>query len=305
MEAHPIANAWPMMPQEKLEELAADIAKNGQRIPVWSYEEKILDGRNRYAACKIAGIEPIIEPYTGDQPAAFAVSMNDRRRHMTKSALAAVGVELLPFFEAEAKERQRESGGDRKSEKVKSVVKKVSEPIGRKPNPPARSKIAKSVGVNEVYIQDAKAIKESAPEIFAQLKEGKITMQDAKRLVKKKPDGKWRKDELTRKKMVQSGHTVVANAGNDKNLIDWAEGEGIAVRIDRGTDYGNPFLLDKDGDRDYVCDAFADAYLPHKKWIRRQIEMGKLTGKVLICHCYPQRCHGEALIELIIEGKTP
>jgi hypothetical protein len=120
-------------------------------------------------------------------------------------------------------------------------------------------------------------------------------MQDAKREVAKKPTDDWRQDERDRQVEVENGFTVVANAAADKNLICWAESKGLAVRIDRGTRYGNPFVLDEDGDRDDVCIAYERYYLPHKPSIRDRIDAGELTGKVLVCHCYPERCHGDCL----------
>jgi hypothetical protein len=131
--------------------------------------------------------------------------------------------------------------------------------------------------------------------VFERLKAGKITLQDAKREVAKKPTDDWREDERSRQAEVQSGLTVVANASADKNLIAWAERERLAVRIDRSTRYGNPFVLDEDGDRDEVCDAYERHYMPHKPSITDRIESGELSGKVLVCHCYPRRCHGDCL----------
>jgi hypothetical protein len=311
MKNHPIADVWPMMDDDKLKELADDISKNGQISPVWLYEGKILDGRNRWAACKIAGVEPTTKEYTGDEPTAFAVAMNDRRRHMNKGALAAVAVELLPFFEADAKKRRKATEGrpkkvtDKLEEKIPQVISKKTSP-SKSENaqesvssrvPQAREEAAKSVGVNDRYVQDAKKVKEEAPEVFEQLKAGKITLQNAKREVSKKPTDDWRQDERDRQAEVEDGVTVVANASSDKNLIAWAEREGCAVRIDRGTRFGNPFVLGEDGDRDDVCEAYADYYLPHKKGILSSIESGQLEGKVLVCHCYPKRCHGDCLAE--------
>jgi cell pole-organizing protein PopZ len=285
MKHHPIADVWPMMDEAKLHELADDIRKNGQLVPVWLYEGKILDGRNRWAACKIVGVEPKTKEYTGDEPTAFAVAMNDRRRHMNKGALAAVAADLLPFFEADAKRRQ--------ARKPKAVVpaKMPEQTRGVE----SRQQAAKSVGVGERYVQDAKKVKQEAPEVFERLKAGKITLQDAKREVAKKPTDDWREDERSRQAEVESGLTVVANASADKNLIAWAERERLAVRIDRGTRYGNPFVLGEDGDRDEVCDAYERHYLPHKPSITERIDAGDLSGKVLVCHCYPQRCHGDCL----------
>lgn len=291
MKHHPIADVWPMMDEGKLQELADDIRKNGQLVPVWLYEGKILDGRNRWAACKIAGVEPRTKEYTGDEPTAFAVAMNDRRRHMNKGALAAVAAELEPFFASDAARRKKETEGRPKKDAEKPVAKlpPVSTP------PKARAEAAKSVGVGERYVQDAKKVKQEAPEVFERLKAGRITLQDAKREVAKKPTDDWRQDERDRQSEVESGLTVVANASADKNLIAWAERQRLAVRIDRSTRYGNPFVMNEDGDRDEVCDAYEQHYLPNKPSITDRIEAGALSGKVLVCHCFPQRCHGDCL----------
>lgn len=292
MKHHPIADVWPMMDEAKLAELADDIRKNGQLVPVWLYEGKILDGRNRWAACKIAGIEPKTKEYTGDEPTAFAVSLNDRRRHMNKGALAAVAAELEPHFAADAQRRKKATEGrPRKTEQ--QPEEKIPQVSARQPQ--ARQEAAKSVGVNDRYVSDAKKVKTEAPEVFERLKAGKITLQDAKREVAKKPTDDWRQDERDRQAQVNDGITVVANAAADKNLICWAEREGLAVRIDRSTRYGNPFVLNEDGDRDDVCDAYERNYLPHKPSIMDRIQAGDLAGKVLVCHCHPQRCHGDCL----------
>jgi ParB-like chromosome segregation protein Spo0J len=294
MKHHPIADVWPMMDEAKLQELADDIRKNGQLVPVWLYEGKILDGRNRCAACKIAGVEPKTNEYTGDEPTAFAVSLNDRRRHMNKGALAAVAAELEPHFAADADRRKKATEG-RPKKSGQKPEEKVPQVLPRQPQ--ARQEAAKSVGVNDRYVSDAKKVKAEAPEVFERLKAGKITLQDAKREVAKKPTDDWRKDERDRQAQVNDGITVVANASADKNLILWAEREGIAVRIDRGTRYGNPFVMGEDGDRDDVCDAYERHYLPYKPSITDRIEAGDLTGKVLVCHCHPQRCHGDCLAD--------
>ena len=293
MKHHPIADVWPMMDEAKLAELADDIRKNGQLVPVWLYDGKILDGRNRWAACQIAGVEPKAKEYTGDEPTAFAVSLNDRRRHMNKGSLAAVAAELEPHFAEDAKRRQQKAG--KEHGRGQKVVEKVPQPIDAKPSPKAREEAAKSVGVNDRYVSDAKKVKTEAPEVFERLKAGKITLQDAKREVAKKPTDDWRQDERDRQVEVENGFTVVANASADKNLICWAESRGLAVRIDRSTRYGNPFVMNEDGGRDEVCIAYERHYMPHKPSITDRIDAGELTGKVLVCHCYPERCHGDCL----------
>jgi len=62
-----------------------------------------------------------------------------------------------------------------------------------------------------------------------------------------------------------------------------------AVYIGRGSPYGNPFVIGKDGDRDQVCDKFECEVLPN-------LDVSALRGKDLICFCAPKRCHGDAIL---------
>jgi ParB-like chromosome segregation protein Spo0J len=56
---HPIADLFPMMTDEELANLAADIKANGLIHPIVVDKDGVLlDGRNRDRACEIAGIEP-------------------------------------------------------------------------------------------------------------------------------------------------------------------------------------------------------------------------------------------------------
>lgn len=72
-----------MMAGEEYESFKADIAANGCHNPVWTFEGKILDGRNRYRACTELGIEPVFAEYDGSDPAGFVESQNKHRRHLT------------------------------------------------------------------------------------------------------------------------------------------------------------------------------------------------------------------------------
>lgn len=79
------AAIFPMMSAEELAELAADIKENGQRFPiVGKYEDRelIVDGRNRYEACEMAGVEPKFEKLNGHDAKAFILSVNVNRRHL-------------------------------------------------------------------------------------------------------------------------------------------------------------------------------------------------------------------------------
>lgn len=57
-EVHPACALLPMMPHAAIAEMAEDIQQHGQRQPVMLWQGKVLDGRNRLRACKLAGVEP-------------------------------------------------------------------------------------------------------------------------------------------------------------------------------------------------------------------------------------------------------
>jgi hypothetical protein len=88
MNVHPAAAVFPMLPDDELAALADDIAANGLIHPIVTTPDgDVLDGRNRLAACELAGIAPHFITHDGD-PIAFVLSANVARRHMTTGARA-------------------------------------------------------------------------------------------------------------------------------------------------------------------------------------------------------------------------
>jgi len=53
-----IATIFPLMSEQESAALAEDILKNGLREPILTFNNQIVDGRNRYLTCKKLGIEP-------------------------------------------------------------------------------------------------------------------------------------------------------------------------------------------------------------------------------------------------------
>lgn len=62
------------------------------------------------------------------------------------------------------------------------------------------------------------------------------------------------------------------------------------VRIDRGTPYGNPFVIGEHGTRKEVIERFKCEVLP-------TLDLEPLIGRDLLCCCWPKPCHGDVLIE--------
>ncbi len=83
---HPYAEQFPMLPDDELADLTESIRANGLRQPiVVTPDGLVLDGRNRWAACQRAGVEPATVVHEGD-PAQCVIDANVRRRHMTTGA---------------------------------------------------------------------------------------------------------------------------------------------------------------------------------------------------------------------------
>lgn len=94
---HPLAELFPMLLEREIGELADDICTFGQRMPIVLLDGKILDGRNRYAACLFAQIEPVTVDYDGDDPLNFVLSHNLHRRHLSDSQRAMVAAKIVDW----------------------------------------------------------------------------------------------------------------------------------------------------------------------------------------------------------------
>lgn len=126
MKVHPAASVFPMMSDEELDDLAADIKTNGLQQPIVVQDKTLIDGRNRLAACKRADVTPEMVELDGEDPVAFILSANTARRHMTKGQRAMVA----------------------------SVVESTT---GRQ--------AAKLVGVSQEYVSHANQIRDYAPDL--------------------------------------------------------------------------------------------------------------------------------------------
>ena len=72
------------------------------------------------------------------------------------------------------------------------------------------------------------------------------------------------------------------------------------IYIGRGSRWGNPYVIGKDGDRDEVIRKYSS-------WIKQEIKAGRITkqdlqelsGKRLGCFCKPKKCHGDVLVKAV------
>lgn len=80
--------------------------------------------------------------------------------------------------------------------------------------------------------------------------------------------------------------TTVANIRN---------GEEFDIYIGRGSKWGNPFKIGRDGDRLEVIAKYRKYILNRSDLLA---DLHELKGKRLGCWCCPKPCHGDILVEL-------
>lgn len=183
-EIHPAANIFPMMTAEEFQGLKNDIQENGQRDDAVLFKGKILDGRNRYRACRELGIEiQYCEMDECADPIGYVLSKNLHRRHLDPSQRAQCAAEV-------AKLKQGAVGRGRpiESQNCNSI-----------------SDVAKAFGVSERSISTAKHVADAGDKaVVDAVKSGEITVSAAAKLVDMVPDKK------EQRKIVKEGKKAVA-----------------------------------------------------------------------------------------------
>lgn len=76
--------------------------------------------------------------------------------------------------------------------------------------------------------------------------------------------------------------------------------EKCDIYIGRGSMWGNPFKIGKDGTREEVIKKYRNMFLNNR---RLQSHIGTLRGNKLGCYCAPAPCHGDVLREFA-DGET-
>lgn len=121
-----------MMDDAELAALGEDIKRNGQSIPILFWrgdgKEVLIDGRNRLEAMERVGIvdQALCEIFTCKDPATHIITLNLRRRHLTKQQQADMIVAVhKAASEADDKPRQVgevSKGGRGKKNPVKEAA---------------------------------------------------------------------------------------------------------------------------------------------------------------------------------------
>ena len=251
---HPLADIFPLITGAEFEALRDDIAAHGVREPVILFEGAILDGRNRYRASQAAGVDCPMTEYRGDDAAAFVVSLNIHRRHLTESqrAMAAAKLANMPAHRP-----------------VKSANLHTYDPIlpsfapaPAKSAPVSQGEAAKLLNVSQRTVATAKKVlTEAAPEVAQAVEDGRLSVslaakaaelpkEDQAKIVAPSADRREMQRSVlaavaeARKQPDRKNHERVADPFRDKVLsfIDHCEQLAMTADLARIAGYADPLF---------------------------------------------------------------
>jgi ParB-like chromosome segregation protein Spo0J len=162
VEFHELANIFPLIEGDEFNDLVQSIRDSGLRegSPIIVFEEKILDGRNRFRACREAGVTAIAEEFEGTRAEArqFVIDANLRRRHLDASQRAIIAARLATLADG-----QRQ--------------------VGKFADVPTQAEAASILNVGERSVRSAREVlDEGAPELVAAVERGDVPVSRAVRI---------------------------------------------------------------------------------------------------------------------------
>jgi hypothetical protein len=155
---HPLAKVFPRMDETSFRALKEDIAAHGVHEPLWLYEGKLLDGRNRYQACQELGVDAPTQEYTGADPLGFILSMNLQRRHLNESQRAMVAAKIANMRQGERTDRQPSQNFGKVSQAEASEMLNISDETlryAKKVQAEAQPEVIKAVEIGRLAVSAA------------------------------------------------------------------------------------------------------------------------------------------------------
>jgi hypothetical protein len=158
IQTHPLAALFPILPAPEMLGLESDIKTNGLAHPIVLHEGKILDGRHRYEACLNTKTKPRFVEFKGDDPLAFVLSANLKRRHLDASqrAMIAAKLENMPHGRSEKKDANLHL---------------------------TRAEAAETLTISPRSVATASKVLDESPRLAAQVDAGKITLNAAAKVI--------------------------------------------------------------------------------------------------------------------------
>ena len=176
---HPLADVFPMKPDDEFWELVEHIRENGVASELMREKgtNLLIDGRNRLLAISITQSLFEVVDIEPEYVLAHVTASNLHAKKFSTDQKAMIAARLRPFYEAQAKDRKREAGKEYGKGQQPKVVEKI-------PQPKARDEAGKAAGVNSKYVDMATQVANVDAKLGEQVMAGKVKLKDAHASIK-------------------------------------------------------------------------------------------------------------------------
>jgi protein gp37/ParB-like chromosome segregation protein Spo0J len=235
-EVHLAADLFPLLEGPEFDELVQDIKSKGLRQPIVLTHDKatIVDGRNRYRACDVAGVDPVFDAlparYTEQMILDLIVSENIRRRHLNPGQLAMLAADLEPMYAAAIKVEE----AARKREDIEAQRKGTSADRRKSQPSHAAGKAAGAAGAKTRSTERAKAVQKTAPDLADKVRSGRMALDAAEKQARARakaqpnPDPKPKPNTVMLALHTHTGEEVAYPKPQSKPTFNETTGEGIS-----------------------------------------------------------------------------
>jgi len=294
----------PALTAEEFKQLEQNCLDEGIREKIITWNGFIIDGHNRFEIATRWNLEYETEAKRfkdENEVKEWMIHNQFGRRNLSNYQRSVLALELENVFSERAKENLSDGGkGCQISDKVDT-----------------KKELAKLANVSHDTIAKVKVIEANAEDVVKEkLLNGEISINQAYKEIKEQKAEEYKQKIVERIEAkvkenpvsfeeqeilnkISKGETVVINMNTHFHVLKYAKDKGIYKQIDRYSEFGNPFFLDSDGDREQVCNGYIE-YFKHKRSLHNKVK--ELKGKVLGCHCAPLKCHGDYLKQLSNEN---
>jgi len=194
LQFHPVADIFPMMSDREFVDLVEDIREHGLREPVWLHTDgRIIDGRNRYNACRRLGEDVEFRTFEGDESGLvpFVLSLNLHRRHLDESQRAMVAARIANMAPGRPAETAEISAVSQSRAAQMLNVDRRSVQHAKKVQERGAAALAAAVDAGEVAVSTAAELTELPAEEQREL----IDANDEKAIIRKANEIKREKRE--------------------------------------------------------------------------------------------------------------
>lgn len=173
----------PPLSKEERAGLESSLKEYGCHTPLITWNDTVIDGHNRFEICTKYGIEfdELEWPFADRRDATIWIIRNQfDRRNLSAPARMDLALRMKSEIQAQAQERQRAGGGDKKSG---SVVEKLPQPIQQ--GTKTRDEVAALAGVSGRTLDKYEAVTKTAtPELIQATRDGKVSVHTAAKATK-------------------------------------------------------------------------------------------------------------------------